>query len=284
MSEQANGTQFSPENDLTHLLKVTRYLRQVLGDDPSFSLSDTEKYIYHSPSERLKLGLKAGDAIKPGSIAETCIKTGERVVKNIPREVMGTPFIGIGIPIKDDDRVIGTIAIGIPVDTQEKVSRMAVDLNSSLAGIIDSSNNLMSASEQLAAAAQELARNTSEISGEIREMDQVIELIKEVSDQTHLLGLNASIEAARAGDQGKGFNVVAEEIRKLAAKTNSSVKDISGKLKKIQETVLDLSARIQQVSSVSQHQASSAGEIASRIDQLGTMSGELAKLADELVR
>lgn len=284
MSENVNGVDAGHENDLTHLLKVAHYLRQVLGEAPSYSVSDTEKYIYHSSSEKLKLGLKDGDAIKPGSIAETCIKTGNRVVKNIPREVMGTPFIGIGIPIIEDKKVIGTIAIGIPIDTQEKVSKMAEDLNHSLGSIIISSNNLMSASEQLAATAQELAQNTFGISRDIKEMDDVIELIKGVSDQTHLLGLNAAIEAARAGDQGKGFNVVAEEIRKLASKTNSSVKDISGKLKKIQETVLDLNNQIQQVSSVFQHQASSSEEIALRIEQLGSMSGELSKLADELVR
>lgn len=284
MSDKLNGVQEGPENDLTHMLKVAHYLRQVLGEDPSYSVSDTERYIYHSPSERLKLGLKAGDPIKPGSIAETCIKTGQRVIRTIPREVMGTPFTGIGIPIFEGKNVIGTIAIGIPIDTQEKVSQMAENLNNSLGGIIISSNNLMSASEQLAATAQELAQNTSGISSDIREMDNVIALIKEVSDQTHLLGLNAAIEAARAGDQGRGFNVVAEEIRKLASKTNSSVKDISGKLKKIQETVLDLNSQIHQVSSVFQHQASSAEEIASRIEQLGSMSEELAKLAEELVR
>ncbi len=284
MENQANGAQSARENDLFYLLQVAHYLRQVLGEGPSYSISDTERYLFHSSSEKLKLGLKAGDPIKPGSIAETCIKTGKRVVKKIPREVMGTPFTGLGIPITDNNRVIGAIAIGIPFDTQEKVRKMAEDLNSSLNIIATGSNNLMSASEQLAASAQGLAGNTSGISSDIKEMDSVIELIKEVSDQTHLLGLNAAIEAARAGDQGRGFNVVAGEIRKLASKTSSSVKDISVKLKKIQETVLDLSVQIQEISSLSQHQASSAGEIAAGMERLGAMSRELSKLADELVR
>lgn len=284
MGNQASREQSGQENDLSHLLQVAHYLRQVLGEDPSYSVSDTEKYLFHSPSEKLKLGLKAGDPIKPGSIAETCIKTGKRVVKNIPREVMGTPFTGLGIPIMDNGGVIGAIAIGIPIDTQEKVSKMVEDLNTSLSVIVSSSNSLMSASEQLAQSAQGLAGNTSGISSEIKEMDSVIELIKEVSDQTHLLGLNAAIEAARAGDQGRGFNVVAGEIRKLASRTSTSVKDISSKLKKIQETVLDASVQIQEISSLSQHQASSAGEIACRIERLGALSGELAKLSDELIK
>lgn len=284
MNGQAGELRLNHTTDLAHLLEVAHYLRYVLGEDPSYSVSDTDKYLYHSSSEKLKLGLRAGDPIKPGSIAETCITTGKRVVKNIDREVMGTPFIGIGVPIMEDQRVIGTIAIGIPIDTQEKVSRMAEKLNHSLGEIIISSNNLMSASEQMAAMAQELTQNTSGLNSEIREVDKIIELIKEVSNQTHLLGLNAAIEAARAGDQGKGFNVVAEEIRKLAAKANNSVQDISGKLKNTQITIMDLNNQIQQLSSVFQHQASSTEEIAGKIEQLGSLSEELAKMADELVK
>lgn len=285
MVDRVNEGQPFTENDLALLLKVAHYLRHVLGEDPSYSLSDTENYLYHSSSEKLKLGLKAGDAIKAGSIAETCIQTGRRVVKKVPREVMGTPFIGIGIPITDSlNNVIGSIAIGVPVDIQDKVGKMAVDLSISLNGIIDSSTSLMSASEQLSATAQELSGNTSGISNDIREMDTVIELIREVSDQTHLLGLNAAIEAARAGEQGRGFNVVAGEIRKLASKTNNSVLDISIKLKKIQQTVLEFSSQIQQISAVTQHQASSLGEITARIEKIGSMSEELSRLADDLVK
>lgn len=60
-----------------------------------------------------------------------------------------------------------------------------------------------------------------------KEIDSIIELISKISNQTNLLALNASIEAARAGEYGKGFSVVADEIRKLAENTNASLQDVS---------------------------------------------------------
>lgn len=89
----------------------------------------------------------------------------------------------------------------------------------------------------LAARIHETAEFMSKLEGEAKNVTSVIDVIRGVAEQTNLLALNAAIEAARAGEQGRGFAVVADEVRTLASRTQQSTGDIQGMLSQLQSGV-----------------------------------------------
>ena len=96
------------------------------------------------------------------------------------------------------------------------------------------------------------------------------------------MGLNAAIEAARAGEKGKGFEVVAKEIRKFSKETVTSTELIREKLVQIQEVTKLMGASINQVASVGQEQAASIQEISTFVEEIKKMSDELNQFTDKL--
>lgn len=120
---------------------------------------------------------------------------------------------------------------------------------------------------QAVAAAEATNQNVAALSQAAEHIGSVVNLIRDIAEQTNLLALNATIEAARAGEAGRGFAVVASEVKQLAEQTSKATDEISGQVTGIQNSVRDA--------------ASSIGNITEKVDEIRSLTTVVAGAVEE---
>lgn len=193
-----------------------------------FGITDHKKFIKTITNPKIPVQIKEGDPIVKGrDVIVEAMEVGKSISIIVPKEALGFPCRSTGIPLKDEHgNVIGGVTILSGLKKQGKILEVSNSLAITSNRITDAISQIAASSQTLSATNMNILENTHATAEETKNTDQVIKFVKGIATQTNLLGLNAAIEAARAGTHGKGFGVVADEIRKLSNSSSESIKKI----------------------------------------------------------
>ncbi len=158
----------------------------------------------------------------------------------------------------------------------EESSSTINEINRQITKAVETTNHAQACSDSVNSNIQELLEN-------LKETTEVMDMIQTVTEQTNLLALNASIEAARAGDAGRGFSVVAEEVRKLAEKTDDATKRVASLMGTIQKGVDNTRENTVKMNDSIIEINENATSISTALEQQNIATEDIAKTSSEIV-
>jgi uncharacterized protein YukE len=265
---------------LTSLITALPMVRVVIPFDVMIAVADTDRFLYYLPGDKMRHESPVGKSISRGDGLWDAIAEKKIISKIIAKEVWGFPFKNTSAPIFNDKREIaGAIGLAYSLETQEILHDAAQLIAASSEQVVASSQEMAANSASLHTKLGSLKKSSQATMHSLQKTDDILTFIKNIAANTNLLGLNASIEAARAGESGRGFSVVAEEIRKLSYTSSASVQEIKNVLDQIKTETLSIEQGIAHADEVSANQKSSSYEISKAIEELTVLAEKIRDVA-----
>lgn len=271
-------------NELHHCFNyLMPYMQYFFDDEIAFTMSDTGKFLKVVNSQNINMNASPGDPLRPGGAAYECIKAKDVVSLIVSKEVFGVEIKATGIPVKDDqNKIVGSIVLVKSLKKHYEISNLSDLLSNDLKIISEGSNKIAVGINNAVQASDKIALEVKEAESNTKDTDNILNFIKTIASQTNMLGLNAAIEASHAGEQGKGFSVLAQEIRKMSNSSNKSINEINLILKKIRTSVMNISGSVTVTSDSFKDQLAQIKEITASIKDISSTALILKELSKKI--
>ena len=264
-------------------IAITPWIAEMMQTDMGFAVTDKEKFIIQRDGKTVKLNISPGDPVNPKSAMAEAMRTRKHAAKNMDASLYGIPVRIYGYPIFDENRrVIGSVGIARNIETWTGLNKSAEELLVSSDEVGNIINQFLQVASQLNNDSVMLQTKADEINIKFQKTNQILESIKSISSQTRLIGLNAAIEAARIGEVGRGFGVVANEIRKLSGNSNDASVEIEKTLNELQIDLQRITDEVTSINNTVINQLEKAKEINSQVDRFQDISKMLLELSKRL--
>gem|GEM_PF-2457019 len=250
-----------------------------LAQTSTLAVCDLDTYLY--VDDGLHLGVEVGQKVAAGTATHEVLEHNRAFKKLISAEksVFGREYESFGVPVTDDEeKLAGAVIWAIPTNAV-RLASLADDLLSLAEEVSASSETFAQSTRELALADEQLVEQTAVLQENMNRIDEVNGFISEIATESHILGINAAIEAARAKDYGSGFHVVAEEIRRLASQSKESAKTISTSIHQTGNQVSFISQLTEKVAQMGEEQSAGAQELSAAVQHISQVATSLKELS-----
>ncbi len=264
---------------IENLIELLPMIQQLFNQDVYITILDSDGIMrgYAIP-EGAKPQLEVGDVfVDPSGALDEVMRTGKARHNYLPKEVMGEAFEGELVPIKEDGKVVGCIICTYSVDVRDQMKKITDEFRSSVDDISRSLAQLVTGMEKLFQMLTDMDSTTTNVESDVHKAVEVVDTINGNASRSNILALNASIEAARSGEAGRSFAVVATEMGKLANDSGNSAKEIQSTLNTIRKDLISIVSSIKEASNFTEEHRGNINGIQTVLGRLTELAGQLEK-------
>lgn len=269
---------------LDQIRNVMKAYQMTYPEDTCLILADTERIIEYLPGESFDVQLSVGSLLTDyeDTVSARALKSGQVTREERGSDTVGIPYLATASPIfGENNEIVGVLTALVANNRLGTLRTGAEELVAMVEQLSATSEELAKGSQQIAAQIQRASDISLQMVEDIKRAEHIRTLVSNIANQSRLLGFNASIEAARAGDAGRSFGVVAQEIRKMAEQSQNASEDIQNELTQLLREIEQISEGATTIAATSEQHAAGVQEMKAVFEQITRIAEQLLAAAQQ---